>query len=252
MEAYPEMLKLANLVLELDSLSGYGYEIKAIIDYYFHYDFARSKKNYEKALALDPENGEFYRAYADWFTWLGRFDEALETDKKVIELDPLYPYNGILHALHLFLAGERDSAFSVMYAIDKHGGYKGPWLGILYLKEGNYQQAIQEMEHTEILSDPFAVSQLGLAYSKTGNLEMTSSLLDLLESRSGIEYVSYIHRGALLAELGRKQEALDYLRLGYEEREEYIIMLMHFDRLSYAGLRTHPEFMEIMQKVMPR
>jgi hypothetical protein len=55
--------------------------------------------------------------------------------------------------------------------------------------------------------------------------------------------------GALMAELGRKREALDYLRKGYDEREEFLLLLMHVDTISYANLRSDPEFIEIMDRI---
>jgi len=52
-----------------------------------------------------------------------------------------------------------------------------------------------------------------------------------------------------MAELGRKREALDYLRKGYDEREEFLLLLMHVDTISYAYLRSDPEFIEIMDRI---
>jgi hypothetical protein len=55
--------------------------------------------------------------------------------------------------------------------------------------------------------------------------------------------------GSLMAETGRNREALDYLRRGYEEREEFFLLLMNVDTVSYRNLRSDPAFIEIMGKV---
>ena len=55
--------------------------------------------------------------------------------------------------------------------------------------------------------------------------------------------------GSLMAETGREKESLDYLRRGYEEREEFFLLLMNVDTVSYRNLRSDPEFAEIMGKV---
>ena len=74
-------------------------------------------------------------------------------------------------------------------------------------------------------------------------------MLNNLEDRAFNEFISYTLRGAWLAEMGREKEALDYLRKGYAEREEYLLMLMHFDTLAYSGLRSDPEYVDIMKIV---
>jgi len=100
-------------------------------------------------------------------------------------------------------------------------------------------------------ASPFLQVQFGLLYSRTGKPDRTRSVLEALEKRAETEYISSILRGALLAELGQETKAIEYLRKGYEEREEYIIMLLHFDKLSYEGLRTHPDFLDVMKHLQP-
>jgi len=80
---------------------------------------------------------------------------------------------------------------------------------------------------------------------------MSQNLMDTIETRATKEFISFTLRGALLAELGHEEQALEYLRKGYEEREEYLLMLIHFDTLSYAGLWSHPEYMAIVDNIQP-
>jgi len=49
--------------------------------------------------------------------------------------------------------------------------------------------------------------------------------------------------------VGRNKEALNYLRRGYEEREEFFLLLMNVDTISYRNLRSDPAFLEVMGKV---
>lgn len=251
-EAYPEMLRLANLIQEMDSLSGEAFELKSLVDYYYHFDFTRAEMNLERALELDPLNMEIFRNYAEYYFYLGRFEESIEMDRKAMTLDPLYPYSSQLPALHLYFAGKKDSAYSLLKSFYGDRKNERTWLGFLYLLEGAYDLALNELEGLQNDDSPFLQSRLGLLYHKLGKTEHARKILSILEARAEKEFVSYTLRGALLAELEQEDRALDYLKKGYEEREEYVMMLMHFDKLSYAGLRNHPQFMEIMQKVMPQ
>jgi tetratricopeptide (TPR) repeat protein len=123
------------------------------------------------------------------------------------------------------------------------------YLGVIYLHEGQYERSIYELEKTLSDFSPLSITQLGLAYSKSGALIKTQRMLDTLEARAKTEFVPYSMRGALMAELGREKEALDYLRKGYEEKEEFLLLLMHIDTISFSNLRSNPEFIKILGKV---
>jgi TolB-like protein/Tfp pilus assembly protein PilF len=250
-EAYPEMLRLASLILEMDSLSGEAFEVKSLVDYYYHFDYSRSEQNINRALELNPLNSKFYRTYAEFYNYLGRFDESIDMDRKAMIMDPLYPYTSKLPAIHLYFAGEKDSAYALLKTYYGKRDKRRPWLGFLYMQESEFILALSELEHVTTSDSPFMQTQLGLLYHKLGEAEKTREILEALEARAKKEFVSYTLRGALLAELGEEEKALEYLSKGYEEREEYVMMLMHFDKLSYEGLRNHPDFLDILRKVQP-
>ena len=117
------------------------------------------------------------------------------------------------------------------------------------LQEREYEKAIDEIEKIPSGFSPFSMTMLGLAYSKSGVLNETQRMLDTLETRAKTGFVPYSMRGALMAELNRKKEALNYLRMGYEEKEEFILLLINIDTIAFSDLRDNPEFIEIMGKV---
>ena len=250
-EAYPESLKLANLVLEMDSLSSEAYEVKSIVDYYYHFDFPRSEAHLKRALELNPSNSKLYRTYAEYYCYQGRFEESIDMDRKAMIMDPLYPFTSIFPGLHLYCAGDKDSAISLLetYYGDRRGDRR--WLGFIYLQEKEYVKALSELEKLQDNPSPFLQLQLGLVYSRTGKLDKTRRIFNALEARAESEYISFTQRGALLAELGQEAQALEYLKKGYEGREEYVMMLMHFDKLSYGGLRNHPDFLDPLKNLQP-
>ena len=170
-------------------------------------------------------------------------------DRKAVSMDPIYPFTDALYSFHLFYGGERDSAISQLETISIRYKQVKPWIGFLYLQEGNYEDAIHQMGKFEDVTTPFNLLQYGLASSRNGHPEIAQKALDILEIRAENEYISYTLRGALCAELGKDKKALDYLRKGYEEREEYILLLMHFDTIAYSQLRSNPGFQEVMRKV---
>lgn len=253
-EAYPPALELAEKALEIDSLFSEAYDVIAVYDLFFNYDFAGAEKNLKRALELDPNNLEVYKSLSELYFFRGQFIESVAMDQRALVLHPAYPLEDALFGIHLYFAGYKDSAISVIAEKinrDTACTICHTYLGVIYLHEAEYEKSIAEFEKTLSSFSPFAFTQLGLAYSKSGDLDATRSILDTLEYRAKKEYIPYSMRGALLAELGRDQEALEYLRRGYDEREEYLLLMLHIDTISYGDLRAEPRFVEIYHKVWP-
>src|ERR1700680_3561929 len=53
------------------------------------FDWAGADASIQRAIALEPGNPEFLRFAADSAAHLGRFDEALQLDRRAVDLDPL-------------------------------------------------------------------------------------------------------------------------------------------------------------------
>ena len=248
-EAYPPAFELAQQALELDSLSADAYSIKGMVDLFYNFDFTSAERNYKRAIELAPNNSECYKLMSELYFFMGKFSDALDWDNRAMTIDPTYSTRDGLYGSHMYFAGEKDSAILFLERMTDKYPVCHYYLGIAYFYEGEYEKAISEVKETLAGFFPVAITHLGLAYSKSGALNETQKLLDTLETRAKTEFVPYSMRGALMAELGRKREALDYLRKGYDEREEFLLLLMHIDTISYAYLRSDPEFIEIMDRI---
>ena len=248
-EAYPPALDLAFKALELDSLFADAYDAVGAVYLFYNYDFVNAERNYKRALELDPNNLEIYKALSELLFFKGQFSEAIEMDHRALAIDPKYSVTDGLYGVHLYFAQQKDSAIAHLTKMSERYPVCHFYLGVIYLHEGEYERSINELEKTLSDFSPLSITQLGLTYSKSGDLNETQRMLDTLESRAKSEFVPYSMRGALMAELGRKKEALDYLSKGYEEKEEFLLLLMHIDTISFSNLRSDPIFIGIMGKV---
>jgi len=248
-EAYPPANELAQKALQLDSLSSDAYSNIGMVDLFYNFDFAGAKRNYQRAIELAPKNLDCYKALAELYFFMGEFSEALEWDHRAIALDPTYAMRDGLYASHMYFAGDRDSAILYLSRMTEKYPVCHYYLGVAYIFEGEYVKSIAVLKETLVGFSPISITHLGIAYSKTGALNETLKLLDTLETRAKTEFVPYSMRGALMAAVGREKEALDHLRKGYDEREEFILLLMYVDTISYAKLRSDPEFIDIIKKV---
>ncbi len=175
----------------------------------------QAEKHVRRAYELEPGNTKYLENLAGLLIWCDiNIDEGMQLSKDLLKIDP-------------------DNVWNLWY------------LGLGYHKQGLHKEAIELLERVEDLRITYswALQQLlreaRQAYSKAGKREMSQNLLDTLETRAIKEFISFTLRGTLLAEQG------------YEEQEEYLLMLMHFDTLSYAGLWSHPEYMAIVGNIQP-
>jgi adenylate cyclase len=248
-EAYSSAFELATKALELDSLVAEAYVIKGIVDCCYNFDFIGAEKNYKKALELDPKNLEAYAAMSELLCYKGKFSEALEVDNRAMEVDPLYPVRDGLYGVHLYFAGYKDSALVHLRRLTERYPVCNFYLGLIHLREGEYMNSIERLERTLSEFSPIIITELGLAHSKSNALNETQRLLDTLERRAETEFVPYSMRGSLLSELGRNKEAMEYLVKGYRNKEEFILLLMNIDTISYSNLRSDSRFTEIIRKI---
>jgi TolB-like protein/Tfp pilus assembly protein PilF len=248
-EAYPPAVKLAERALELDSLLSDAYSCIGVADLLYYFDFASAERNYRRALDLAPNNSGVYKYFAEMSFFRGRFAEAVEWDRRATELDPAYSARDGLYAVHLYKAGEKDSAVAILTKLAEQLPVCHYYLGAIYLFEGEYQKSIEELEKTLAGFSPLSITHLGVAYSRSGNPVEAQKMLDTLLKRAETGFVPNSMIGSLMAEAGRNREALDYLRKGYEEREEFFLLLMNVDTVSYRNLRSTREFNDIMGKV---
>jgi len=248
-EAYPPSVELAYKALQHDSLLSDAYNVIGMADLLYYFDFTAAERNYKSALELAPNNPDVYKSLAEMSFFKGEFSEAVEWDQRAMAIDPAYSTRDGLYGVHLYFAGQKDSAISLLTKMAEKNPVCQFYLGVIYLHEGEFEKSIDVLEKTLSSFSPISITQLGLAYSKSGALKETGRLLDTLLERNRTEFVPRSMIGSLMAETGRNREALDYLRRGYEEREEFFLLLMNVDTVSYRNLRSDPAFLEIMGKV---
>ena len=248
-EAYPPAVKLAKRALEIDSTLSDAYACIGVADLLYYFDFASAERNYKHALQMAPNNPELYKYFAEMSFFRGDFAESVEWDKRAMAIDPAYSSRDGLFAVHLYKAGGKDTAVAILTKLAEQLPVCHYYLGAIYIFEGEYEKSIEELEKTLAGFSPLSITHLGVAYNRSGALDKSKRMLDTLLKRAETGFVPNSMIGSLMAETGRNEEALDYLRKGYEEREEFFLLLMNVDTISYSNLRSGREFNEIMGKV---
>ena len=150
---------------------------------------------------------------------MGRYDQAIDVYKKVIDLDPNFP-----------------------------GAHRN--LAAVHLVQNNLASAISELRKLrEIVGTDksYGLEFLGYAYAKAGKKEEAMKVLDDLIAFSNQGNAVSVQIASVYAGLAEKEKAFEWLEKGYEEQNSNLGYL----KISplFSGLQSDPRFVGMLEKI---
>jgi tetratricopeptide (TPR) repeat protein len=147
-----------------------------------------------------------------------RYDEAIATYLKALEIDPLY------------------------YRANS-------WLELAYGQKGQYDQAIEaRLKAMSLIKvEPKMMASLREAYQARGWRGYWEKELEQALARPQKRPLFPYMLARTLARLGENDRALEWLEKAYEQRLDHLVLLK-VDPL-FDGLRSDPRFVELLRRV---
>ena len=226
-EALPKAKAAAIKALELDSALGEAHNSLAFCLDGFDWDFDSAGKEFLRAIELNPGYATAHHWYAWHLALLHRYDEAIAEMKKAENLDPLSLVINADLAELLVLAHSYDESIQQSrktIEMDPNFGLAHNHLAQAYLQKHMNDEAVSELQKAVQLSggSPTCIANLARAYVA-----------------SGVIYVA----------LGDKDQAVTWLKKGYEERFNPGVLL----RPGFDPLRSDPRFGDLVSRIgLPR
>jgi serine/threonine protein kinase/Tfp pilus assembly protein PilF len=239
--------------LELDDTLSEAHVSLGFIKSDYTWDWAGSEKEFQRAIALNPNYATAHQwyGYALWRT--GRFEESIAEHRRALQLDPLsLPVNRNL-GLAYYLARQYDLAIEQLQKtreMDPTFVLTREYLGLAYLEKGMYKEAIVSCEEaaTPVSASPYAISALGYAFAVAGRKAEAQTVRDRLQKLSEQKYLSPRFMASIYAGLGETEKALDSLRAAYEDRSLQIGPGVIADP-TYDSLRAEPRFLDLLRRM---
>jgi len=221
--------------------------------FFWNWDVARSTKEFQKAIALDPQDVETHHWYATTLLTLRTFPEAQAEIEKARELNPASPSILVDEALIEYDAGKSNEAIAKLRRLaDSQPQLVSVhrFLASALLDKNDLAGFVDESERAAAISkDPdeqavAAAARHGLASGgKQGMLkEMMLVRNDAVEQKRSSGFDSAL----LAARLGDKQQALKYLLLALEAHDYMLLTTSHGviqdllkDDLEFQKLQSH-------------
>jgi tetratricopeptide (TPR) repeat protein len=257
-EAYPRAMAAAKRAIAVDdSLSG-AHRSLAFADFYWSWDVAGAQREFERALALDPNSGIAHHWYATFLLQLGRFPESLKEIEKAQKLDPMSTSiladKGLILFYRGFYRGQTEQAVALLKQLEAtEPDFLSPhnYLAFIYLVQGDCRQYLAESRKAAALlhdEQRLAVVAAGeKGFARAGSRGMLSAILKERQALHAIGQERAYNLAEMCALLGKKQEALSDLQSSYLKRDPELLRL-RID-LPLASLHDEPRFREMLAQV---
>ena len=218
-----------------------------------HLDFAGSIREFERAIALNPNYATAHHWFGDGpLLAVGQFDRAIAEGKRALELDPLSVIITADLGANYLVARRYDEAIEQFHkAIDLDPRfYYSHWnLAQALELKGNPREALAEYKKAvELDDDPFVLALLGQGYAKLGQRDEALKILAQLPQIGAHRYVSAYSYALLYVALGDKDKAIEWLERSYEEGAGLDLIFLKVDPML-DPLQKEPRFQALVAKV---
>jgi TolB-like protein/Flp pilus assembly protein TadD len=250
-QSIPPAKAAAEKALELDPTLAEPHSTLGLILFYA-FDFSQSKKEFERAIALDPNDATAHQWFANGpLIVTGEFDRAIAEGKRAVELDPLSLVINTDLAVSYTMARRYPEAieqFNKILAMDPRFYYARWTFGLALQCNGQLSEAIaQYKKAAELTDDPLVLAWLAQGYAKAGQRDEALKLLAQMEELATKRYVGTWSFAVVHLALGEKGKAIDDLERAYLERSDPFITFIKVSPL-FDPLRGDQRFQALIAK----
>jgi TolB-like protein/Tfp pilus assembly protein PilF len=236
--------------VSLDSTLAEAHTSLASVLFGFDWNWSAAGKEFEWAIALDPEYGLAHQRYGLYLMYQGRFSEALPVFERARTLDPLAPSASMnLGRLHLS-AGRPEAAIPLLqYAVELNPrlALAREQLGHARLQIGEHHAALSDFRGAAAVSGQRGAACLAYALALTGHREEAREIVRRLVQLEPSETRPTLGLAMAYAGLGDVVAAFACLEQAYVERDR----LLHTIKTApgFDGLHLDSRWRDLLRRV---
>lgn len=216
----------ARKAVELDPNLSEAHRALAFPLFWWKRDVPAAELEFERAIALNPNDGTARLWYANALTFNGEHEKALTQIDRAQELDPSSSSVRADKGRVLYDAGRKDEAIALLRQMKKNEpAFVSPhrYLAQIYFEEGQYPEYFLEAEEVaRLVHRPDDLELLEAeknGFARSGANGLLQSRLQEQKQLYGKEKTPAYAVAQTAALLGKKAEALAYLKASRERRE---------------------------------
>lgn len=216
------------------------------------WDWAGARADFGRALALNGRGANILLRQGHLLAMLGHLSDAIAITRKVIEIDPLWPWAWYFLASYCNATGQpelaRDAANRALEIAPEHiHAIRELGLSHLLRREPAAALAVFERHSWEVIR----LAGTALAHHDLGNVEQEQNALDVLRARFA-EGEAY-EIALIYAWRGDRDTAFEWLDRAFIQRGGRGVSRLHFRAVKYEPLlrciRDDPRYTTLLRKM---
>lgn len=228
---------------------------RALRSTYLEWNWADGEASFLRAIEKDPTDSRSRAYYSQLLFWFGRVDEAIEQVELAAEMDPFSSLVQGIYAQDLnFLHRYEDAETVLLRTLEREPGspFALSTLRTTYHLMGRHDEAIEAWRRSYgSRGDAAAADALDRGYREGGYAAALESVAELFVERLATGDAAPWQIGTLYTRSGRREEAMHYLELAYEEHDPNIPYLSVDPIFDF--LRDEPRFQALLDGLgLPR
>jgi len=239
------------LAVKSDPNSAEAYTSDAQAKFWFDWDFKGVEKTARRAIKLNGNYSQAYLFLAHVLSNTGRHDEALAIMQQARVLDPLSLILGALYGQFLYHAGRNsDSIEQFKLTLGMEPRF---WVGQIcaakvYEKVGMYSEALLACEQAWEFSggNTEALSVAGYVHALSGDRAKAEAIMHQMLELKKERYVPPYNIALLLAGLGEREAALQWLEQAFADRDVHMPFLLDH---KWDVIRSAAQFQKLLSRV---
>jgi TolB-like protein/DNA-binding winged helix-turn-helix (wHTH) protein len=245
----PRAEAAARKALELDDRSAEAHNTMAAMQLFYRWNWPAAERESARAVELNPSFAEGHHLRSYTLRPLNRMDEALQEEKKAMELDPF----GRSWALGVALIRARqfDAALNELRLrsdAEPNNADLHDLLSSAYFLKGMEKEAEKESErYLQLAGEKDQLAKQVEVYRRGGSRAVLESRVDDLKRKAAKQYVSPSIFADAYAALARKEETIHYLEESYREHAPHLVFLQSDPGFDF--LHSDPRYRAIVNKM---
>ena len=217
-EGNPKARKEAEKALELNPYLADAYAQIGMIKNLYDWDWTGADEAFKKGLELEPKNVDVINGAAILAATLGRFDDAIKFERRIIDIDPVHLSGYLDLGLYTWYTGLPDESIAALRkCLELNPQYPEAhlFIGHDYIEKGKPDSALVEIQKE---TAPFWKNYgLAIVYHALGrNKEADDKLAELIKS-DGDDAAFQV--AEIYAYRNEKDKAFEWLERAYKQRD---------------------------------
>lgn len=246
----PKARAAALRALQLDDRLPEAHTALALIVQTYDWDWQTAEKEFQRAIALNPNYATAHHWYGEHLMWRGRFDEALQENERARQLDPLSLIIAADNGAILYFSRQYDRAIEKWQSVLELDPdfIRAHLIRAAYVEKGMFAEALTDIERLRSKDVPAGYwSWRVYIEGRAGHLADARSAMSQLLELNRQKPVDPLFIANAYVGIGEKNEALSWLEKASAQHSNELVTL----KVSpiYDPLRSDLRFQNLVHRI---